>query len=342
MRQSTTALCLITLSVVTTVTPLSTPPVRRTPYDSQFYPGRFVGEHVCTAPSSLPSSLLALNSAIEPQIERQIESQIELLDHLNINHAPNTHPSLLSFYKDTLGFTLDERKLGNVKAGKGTVWVNAGANQLHLSEGKLKAQVVDGKVRLNVFSEEKLRDVEREARDKGFFLSSTENEITLTCPYGNVFELSIGPPDPRGSQPGSKPSETVAGLREIELHVSSPSDLAGVEKFYASVFGCETRREGDSVNVPFGPLQSLRFTQGPIENDDYEDGTGPHVSLYVRSLPSVWDKAEDLGLVYVNPRFKRKAHTLEEARKQCMFRVLWIVDPEDGRKIMRLEHEIRR
>ena len=43
-----------------------------------------------------------------------------------------------------------------VEAGKGTVWVNAGANQLHLSEGKEAAQVVDGKVRLHVFSEEKV------------------------------------------------------------------------------------------------------------------------------------------------------------------------------------------
>jgi len=270
-------------------------------------------------------------------------TQIDLLDHLNINHAPDTHPSLLSFYRDTLGFTLDERKLGNVEAGKGTVWVNAGANQLHLSEGKEAAQVVDGKVRLHVFSEEKLRVIESKAKEKGFFSSSTETMLTVKCPYGNVFELFVGPADPRGSQPGSEPSDTVAGMSEIELHVASPEDLAGVERFYRTVFSCETRREGEeeALVVPFGPSQSLRFTLGPIENDDYEDGTGPHVSLYVRSLPSVWEEAERLGLVYVNPRFKRKAHTLEEAKSQCMFRVLWIVDPEDGRRIMRLEHEIR-
>ena len=49
------------------------------------------------------------------------------------------------------------------------------------------------------------------------------------------------------------------------------------------------------------------------------------------------------GLIFVNPRFNRKAETLEEAKEQAMFRVLNIIDPlhpEQG-TIVQLEHEVR-
>jgi hypothetical protein len=69
---------------------------------------------------------------------------------------------------------------------------------------------------------------------------------------------------------------------------------------------------------------------------------GPHVSLYVADLVSCYRNADALGVVYVNPRFKRRAYTLEEAIDDCMFRCLDIVDPwQPGTVILRLEHEVR-
>ena len=50
--------------------------------------------------------------------------------------------------------TLAERKIDNVAKKCGTVWVNGGASQFHLSEGKPNPQVIDGRVVLNVKSEE--------------------------------------------------------------------------------------------------------------------------------------------------------------------------------------------
>ena len=64
--------------------------------------------------------------------------------------------------------------------------------------------------------------------------------------------------------------------------------------------------------------------------------------MYVADLPSVYKQAETLGLAYVNPRFKRRAYTLDQAIDDCMFRCLDIVDPEnveDG-PILKLEHEV--
>ena len=70
---------------------------------------------------------------------------------------------------------------------------------------------------------------------------------------------------------------------------------------------------------------------------------GAHVSLYVADLPGAFRRAEALGCVFVNHRFSRRAHTLDEAVDQCMFRVLDVVDPENVQRgpILRLEHEVR-
>jgi hypothetical protein len=50
-----------------------------------------------------------------------------------------------------------------------------------------------------------------------------------------------------------------------------------------------------------------------------------------------------LNLIYVNPRFKRRAYTLEQAIDDCMFRCLDIVDPDSPENgiILQLEHEVR-
>ena len=65
--------------------------------------------------------------------------------------------------------------------------------------------------------------------------------------------------------------------------------------------------------------------------------------MYVADLPSSYKRANELGVAYVNPRFKRRAYTLEEAVEDCMFRCIDIVDPNNvpAGPILKLEHEIR-
>ena len=169
--------------------------------------------------------------------------------------------------------------------------------------------------------------------------------MEVTCPYGNTFVCGLGSGDSRGSQDEVTPKMDCKGIARVELHVPSASDLDGVQRFYRAVFGVESAVDEDGVLVvPFGPNQVLAFKVGTIENDNYLDGTGPHISLYVDNLTKTWVSTVAIkrSLVYVNPRFKRQAKSLDEALDQCMFRVLNIVDPlSPERTIMRLEHEIR-
>jgi hypothetical protein len=65
--------------------------------------------------------------------------------------------------------------------------------------------------------------------------------------------------------------------------------------------------------------------------------------MYVADLAATYQRAADLGVTYVNPRFSRRAYSLPEALNDCMFRCLDIVDPENIEQgpILQLEHEIR-
>jgi len=74
-----------------------------------------------------------------------------------------------------------------------------------------------------------------------------------------------------------------------------------------------------------------------------EANNGAHVSLYVKDLDTCFERAQALGVVFVNHRFSRRAYTKEEALTQCMFRILDVVDPLAPEKgpIFRLEHEVR-
>ncbi|GMI37257.1 hypothetical protein TeGR_g15040 [Tetraparma gracilis] len=300
--------------------------------------------------------------------------QILLLDHMNLNHRLGDHQSVLSFYVRTLALSLDSRKAPNIDAGEGTLWVNAGATQLHLSGGRPEPQVLDGRVTFLYKSVPALSRLQsRAVRNEVSYTSyppglaspvapsrslggggGAQPCMVLRCPYGNEVVARVGEADPRGSQPDTDPSMECNGISEVELFVPDASSLPGIARFYNAAFaancsvadgpGTALSPPGPRVRVAFGPTQHVTFRPGPQRNQGYADGDGPHVSLYVGGLAEVWGNVQaiDPGLVYVNPRFKRQALTLADAEEQCMFRVLNIVDPlSPGKVLFRLEHEIR-
>lgn len=197
--------------------------------------------------------------------------------------------------------------------------------------------------------------------------------LEVTDPWGSVFRIVKGTPeerDGRGQQPGAV-SEGMA-IRDILLYTPSGSNIAGIGRFYEQVIGAPLLE--DSPNkcvVSVGPMQTLTFVPKPKETSDQDstegaaviqhedmrdDGVeppegmpsflsnyGPHISMYVADLSGSYKRADDLGLAYVNPRFSRRAYTLDQAIDDCMFRCLDIVDPADpaAGTIIRLEHEVR-
>lgn len=177
----------------------------------------------------------------------------------------------------------------------------------------------------------------------------------------------------------NSPSEGLS-MEDLTVHVPHGANLEGIGRFYERVLGAPVVRDlssssssenNASISIAMGERQTLTFAYHPDgpsakvehhrlsydqkgEEDDasvddepslpaYPSNHGPHVSLYVTNLSEAYRAAEDLGVLYVNPRFKRRAYTEDEALDQCMFRIIDIVDPLDVKRdvILKLEHEVR-
>lgn len=263
---------------------------------------------------------------------------------------------------------------------KRTVWANIGAHQFHLPQGNPDAQVLDGVITL-VYEDlkpllERYPMVAPSLKDSMFQMETKEDGSVLkvTDPWGSRFLLVEGNGrDSRGLQPG-EPSEGLA-LRDLTIHTPPGANLPGIGRFYQQILGAhlvedttgsrptgnKNKHEDDCVQIQVGPQQTLTFRpcpsttptshvdlrDEPVEIPDgvpaYLSNHGPHISMYVADLAATYQRAADLGVIYVNPRFSRRAYSLQESLKDCMFRCLDIVDPEDVESgpILQLEHEIR-
>jgi hypothetical protein len=107
--------------------------------------------------------------------------------------------------------------------------------------------------------------------------------------------------------------------------------------------GIDKVTNDDDAGVMTNDGDSSSHSQSVPSPISYPPNHGPHVSIYVSNMPYAYARAEELGVLYVNSRFKRRAYSLEDAIDQCMFRLIDIVDPRDkeGTVILRLEHEVR-
>jgi hypothetical protein len=208
-------------------------------------------------------------------------------------------------------------------------------------------------------------------------IKGVDDSLLVVDPWGSKFQLVQGNSvdderDGRGNQPGDK-SEGLA-MRDLTIHTPPNANLAGIGRFYEQVLGSvvvvDKKEDGNNrIQIQVGPRQTLTFQTNPTTTVDshvdlrdeadvevppskggeggapqhFLSNYGPHLSMYVADLPSAYRRAEALGLPYVNPRFSRRAYTLDEAIDDCMFRCLDIIDPEYVQEgsILKLEHEIR-
>lgn len=317
------------------------------------------------------STRASTSTGASSSTQTQPYGNVLILDHLNINHEQGRHDWLKVFYFDFLKCAVDPRKAENLEHGRKTLWANIGAQQFHLPEGKPEAQVLEGQVTLTFpdlnLLKERCNDptLQQTLEGSKFALKTDGDELVVSDPWGSAFRLVAGDDadvDTRGRQPGDDISEGLS-MRDLTIHAPVGCNMEGIGRFYESVLGAPVLRvDKNSCVISMGPRQTLTFLVDPkgrsdVRHDDLRDDNvtppegyptflsnyGPHVSLYVADLPSSYQKAEELGIAYVNPRFKRRAFTLDQAIDDCMFRCIDIVDPEkpeDG-PILKLEHEVR-
>ena len=191
-----------------------------------------------------------------------------------------------------------------------------------------------------------------------FSFKKGNDDIMVTDPWGSIFRLIVdsNSNDDRGSQPGDK--SLCVAMSDLCVHIPNDANIDGIGRFYKHVFNTPiiTNTDTDSVQIVTSPKQTLTFKKisnsnsKKIDHSDIrkeesglEGNHGPHISMYINDFTGSFHRADALGSLFVNYRFKRQATNLDEAIDQCMFRCLNVIDPDnikDG-PIIRLEHEVR-
>jgi hypothetical protein len=237
------------------------------------------------------------------------------LEHLNVQ-VPDQAQAIL-FYVVGLGLTRDPY----LTVGLENMWVNAGEQQFHLPTRA--AQVVPGHIGLVIPDADALRGRLKslEARMKGTFYhwSDETGYVAVTCPWGNRFRCHV-------QSPAS--GDMALGLAYIEFLVP-PGAAPSIARFYEAAFhvgpAVETGEDGIVTRIKIGRNQALLFreTREPLAPYD-----GHHVAIYVANFSGPYEFLKERRLI------------MEEMRNH-QFRFKQLIDPDNGRDIFLLEHEVR-
>lgn len=227
------------------------------------------------------------------------------------------------FYVVGLGGTRDPYLF----MGLENMWVNFGRTQVHLpSRGaKPRPEVLRGTAGFVVPDlgalKENLdfagREMKRVAPERAtrFSWQDKGNAVEATCPWGNRIRCHAPSPEyPR----------TELGLVYVDFDVP-PGAAAGIARFYSRVMGAPARAENGRAAVSVGTNQKLFFTETKEALPEYD---GHHIQVYIADFSSGYAWLKERGLI-----------SMETDAHEWRFR--WITDPDGGRKLFQIEHEVR-
>eukprot|EP00730_Choanoeca_flexa_P012226 TRINITY_DN3701_c0_g1_i1.p1 TRINITY_DN3701_c0_g1~~TRINITY_DN3701_c0_g1_i1.p1 ORF type:complete len:315 (+),score=97.56 TRINITY_DN3701_c0_g1_i1:12-956(+) len=293
-------------------------------------------------------------------------SGLQLLEHVNINIP--SHPFANAFYGKVLGCAIDPYRDEEHAKGSGVLWYNAGATQVHLPPDNV-AQRWRGIIGYAgtadaiaaVMKRAQSNEITAELAGSEFKVLPVDDpsvspllpaKMAASCqgvlqgPHGNRFALIVSTDgkDSRGMQQRGEQA-TLDGIA-FASYVCPRGKASDVAYFYTTVFGANTTVQNGCCYVQFTSddgscRQQLIFVE--VDLDAIPAYDGHHYALYVRDhtvFHDSFDKLDDRGLIFVNPRFADKVTTRAAADELAQYRLLDIVDRE-GQVIVQLEHEIR-
>jgi len=238
---------------------------------------------------------------------------IQMMEHVNVT-IPDQQLAI-AFYIVGLGFTRDP----HMNVGLNNVWVNIGDHQFHLPTGK--AQVLRGHTGLVVRDldalKQRLAGVQDQLKDTKFSWSDHGEFVDATCPWGNLYRC-YGP---------GKFGPMRLGIPYVEFTVpigAAPS----IQRFYDQVFGApgslEENGKGTATVIQAGATQNLIFR----ESASVPEYDGHHLAIYVADFSGPFQYLEDRKLI-------------SEGIRNHQFRFQEIIDPDSGKGVFTIEHEVR-
>jgi hypothetical protein len=165
----------------------------------------------------------------------------------------------------------------------------------------------------------RLAVVKRELEGTRFEYALEDKHIRVVSPWGNA--IRCHPPGPAFGQ-------MTLGMPYVEFGVE-PGAADGIARFYRAAFGAPAavvrNGGGAAARVTVGPHQELIFreTAGAIPPYD-----GHHIQVYIANFSSPHRWLSERGLV-------------TEESNWYQYRFQDIIDPETGRVLFTIEHEVR-
>ncbi|MBR0653735.1 hypothetical protein GXW79_01445 [Roseomonas arctica] len=234
------------------------------------------------------------------------------LQHVNLQ-VPD--PLLATaFYISALGLTRDPYLM----TGIDNMWANAGISQFHLPTGR--AQVLRGTVGLMLPDRAQLlHRLDRARRwlsGTRFAFAEAEDHVAVTCPWGN--RMRCHAPD------AERFGRVTLGIPYVEFDVA-PGTLGGLARFYEQIVGAPAAIMDGTLQVRVAREQYLAFRETDTPQPEFD---GHHIQLAFVDFGGVHRKLSERGLI-----------SREDSEHQ--YRFTRLVDPEDGRLLFEVEHEIR-
>jgi len=232
------------------------------------------------------------------------------LEHCNVR-VPDQQIAT-AFYVVGMGFTRDPY----IMVGLENMWINIGQQQIHMPTGG--PQRFPGWIGMVVPDLEAL--VARLTAIKGklsgtvFDFSVDGQHVLVTCPWGNRL---------RCHAPGQFGDITL-GIPYVEFPVD-PGTAAGIARFYEKVLGAPATVTGGVARVGVGWNQSLVFRETAEERPPYD---GHHIAVYITDFSGPHRKLQEMGLI-------------TEESSEIQYRFVTIADPDGGKRLFDIEHEVR-
>jgi len=240
---------------------------------------------------------------------------IVALEHVNVKVPDQVLAT--AYYVMGLGFTRDPYLM----VGTENMWINLGQHQFHLPTGK--PNVIRGFVDMVVPDLDALTARLDAVKDKlagtKFAYAQEDKHVSVACPWGNRMRFHA---------PGAEYGDLTLGMMGVEFPVA-PGAAEGIARFYREVMGAPSRvtpnGDGAVARVQVGLHQDLVFreTTAPIPAYD-----GYHVAVYVADFSGPHDKLDARGLI-------------TEESNPYQYRFQDIVEPDSGKVLCSIEHEVR-
>ncbi len=253
----------------------------------------------------------------KPRFDRSIEDigNVVGLEHVN-TRVPDQHLATL-YYISGLGLTRDPYLM----TGVGNMWANIGRSQFHLPTGV--PQVLHGHTGLVIPNRtallQRLEMVREPLARTKFAFAVQGDHVAVTCPWGNRMRVY---------EPGPRFGRMRLGIPYVEFEV--PRGTAdGIARFYRQIMGTPARvttmHGVTAAQAQAGADQTLIYAEGDAVHGTFD---GHHVAVYIADFSGPYKRLGERGLV-------------SQEDDQHQYRFKDIVDPDTGKVLFTIEHEVR-